>query len=114
MNNLKTDEIATQDAPTDFHDERLERELHDTEIEMLKEEHAKTYTGTDDDMSDAFEKWLVERQEAQEEENSKHREEPLKEVDEEQGREDERMREIESSERSSDAYERTGEDLRDY
>ncbi len=28
MNNLKTDEIATQDAPTDFHDERLQRELH--------------------------------------------------------------------------------------
>ncbi len=29
-------EIATQDAPTDFHDERLERELHDKAVEELE------------------------------------------------------------------------------
>lgn len=28
--------------------------------EYLEEQHAKTYTGSDDDMPDAFEKWLSE------------------------------------------------------
>jgi hypothetical protein len=28
--------------------------------EFLKEQHAKDYTGTDDDMPDAFESWLAE------------------------------------------------------
>ena len=29
-------------------------------IELLKERHAKNYHGTDDDMPDAFDSWLVE------------------------------------------------------
>ncbi len=39
--------------------EKLIDNLSEGEVDYLQDIHAKNYMGTDDDMSDAFETWLV-------------------------------------------------------
>lgn len=46
-------------TPEDMRKEEIFNDLLEGDVEKLKHIHAEQYSGTDDDMSDDFESWLV-------------------------------------------------------